>query len=73
VAQLARGVPHLGAQLVAEIPDLYSPGLTAHMTYYETRAGAKVFAAGAFTFAGPVHGTAQQVLGNLWARLARRG
>lgn len=60
-------------QLVAEIPNLYGPGLTAHMTYYETRAGAKVFAAGAFTFAGAVHGTPGQVLDNLWTRLARRG
>jgi len=59
--------------VVAEIPNLYGPGLTAHMTYYETRHGAKVFAAGAFTFAGAVHGTAEQVLGNLWARLAGRG
>lgn len=58
-------------RLVAEIPNLYGPGLTAHMTYYETGAGAKVFAAGAFTFAGAVHGTPGQVLDNLWARLAR--
>ena len=58
-------------QLVAEIPNLYGPGLTAQMTYYETRAGAKVFAAGAFTFAGAVNGAPGQVLGNLWEKLAR--
>jgi hypothetical protein len=58
-------------QLVAEIPNLYGPGLTAQMTYYETRAGAKVFAAGAFTFAGAVNGAPGQVLANLWEKLAR--
>jgi hypothetical protein len=35
-------------RVLAEIPNLYGPGFTAQMTYYETRAGAKVFAAGAF-------------------------
>jgi hypothetical protein len=59
-----------GLQVLAEIPDLYGPGLTAQMTYYETPAGAKVFAAGAFSIAGsaenPVVG---RVLANLWDRL----
>jgi N,N-dimethylformamidase beta subunit-like protein len=60
-----------GVQVLAEIPNLFGPGFTAQMTYYETRAGAKVFAAGAFTLAG----TAREpkvalVLENLWARLA---
>ena len=32
-------------QVVAEIPNLFGPGMTAQMTYYE-RGGAKVFAAG---------------------------
>ena len=41
-------------QVLAEIPNLYGPGFTAQMTYYETRAGAKVFAAGAFSLAGGV-------------------
>src|SRR5919202_1944869 len=40
--------------VVAEIPNLYGRGMTAHMTYYETNAGAKVFAAGAFTLAGAI-------------------
>jgi hypothetical protein len=35
-------------QVLAEIPNLFGPGLTAQMSYYETRAGAGVFAAGAF-------------------------
>ena len=41
-----------GVQVIAEIPDLFGPGFTAQMTYYETEYGAKVFAAGAFTLAG---------------------
>ena len=40
--------------MLAEIPNLFGPGFTAQMTYYETPAGAKVFAAGAFTLAGQV-------------------
>ncbi len=41
------------------------------MTYYETTAGAKVFAAGAFTLAGSVRQPAVvRLLENLWARLA---
>jgi hypothetical protein len=45
--------------------------MTAHMTYYETPAGAKVFSAGAFTLAGSVRQPAvQRLLANLWERLA---
>ena len=32
-----------GTRVLAEILNLLGPGLTAHMTYYETSAGAKVF------------------------------
>ena len=61
-------------QIVAEIPNLYGQGLTAQMTYYETDAGAKVFAAGAFSFAGAVREwPGKTVVANIWARLARRG
>jgi hypothetical protein len=60
-----------GTQIVAEIPNLLGPGMTAHMTYYETAAGAKVFAAGAFTLAGSVRQQAvRRLLANLWKRLA---
>jgi hypothetical protein len=41
-------------EVLAQIPNLYGPGFTAQMTYYETKAGARVFAAGAFTLAGSV-------------------
>ena len=61
-----------GTIVLAEIPDLYGPGLTAQMSYYETAAGAKVFAAGTLDFGGsaltvPV----AQMLENLWARLTK--
>jgi hypothetical protein len=60
-----------GTVVLAEIPDLYGPGFTAQMTYYETPAGAKVFAAGALD----VGGTAtlwplRRMFENLWARLS---
>jgi hypothetical protein len=57
-------------KLVADIPNLYGPGMTAQMTYYE-KAGAKVFAAGAFTIAGGVRQPkVNHLLDNLWKRLA---
>jgi hypothetical protein len=59
-------------EVVAEIPDLFGPGFTAQMTYYETQYGAKVFAAGAFTLAGAADKPeVSRVLANLWAHLAR--
>jgi hypothetical protein len=70
-----------GTMVLADIPDLFGPGLTAQMTYYETPFGAKVFAAGAIDFGGtatnPLAKRGQEgrwavglVLENLWARLA---
>ncbi len=60
-----------GTQVLAEVPDLLGPGMTAQMTYYETKAGARVFAAGAFSLAGSVRQSAvQRLLTNLWDRLA---
>ena len=59
-------------RVVAEIPNLYGPGMTAQMSYYETKAGAKVFAAGAFTLAGGIRQPrVQQLMDNLWKRLAK--
>ena len=60
-----------GTIVLARIPDLLGPGKTAEMTYYETPAGAKVFAAGAINFAAtattpPV----SALLENLWTRLS---
>ena len=59
-------------QLLAEIPDLFGPGMSAHMTYYETPAGARVFAAGAFHLTRGVTSdlVVWRLLENLWRRLA---
>jgi hypothetical protein len=60
-----------GTIVLADIPDLYGPGLTAQMTYYETPAGARVFAGGAIDFGGSAMvTTVRRMLENLWARLA---
>jgi N,N-dimethylformamidase beta subunit-like protein len=61
-----------GTIVLAEIPDLYGPGLTAQMTYYETPAGAKVFAAGTMDFGGSATTVpVAQMLENLWRRLTK--
>ena len=62
-----------GVDVLAEIPDIFGPGFTAQMTYYETAAGAKVFAAGAFRFASAVLGdpVVHRLMENLWRQLAR--
>jgi N,N-dimethylformamidase beta subunit-like protein len=61
-----------GTLVLAEIPDALGPGLTAQMSYYETPAGAKVFSAGALNFGGQLllWPQPQQILENLWQRLA---
>ena len=60
-----------GTTVLAEIPDLFGPGFTAQMTYYETPAGARVFAAGAIDFGGTALLPAvSRMLENLWARLS---
>jgi hypothetical protein len=58
-------------KLVAVIPNIFGPGISADMSYYETRHGAKVFAAGAFSFAAAIwQPPVRQMAENLWARLA---
>ena len=42
------------------------PGFTGQMTYYETAAGARAFAAGAFTLAGAREPRSAASLANLW-------
>ena len=61
-----------GVEVLAEIPNLFGPGMTAQMTYYETRAGAKVFAAGAFYLIRLIHldPVSSRLVENLWARFA---
>ncbi len=59
-----------GTRVVAHIPNLYGPGFTAQMTYYRTRTGAKVFAAGAFTIAGSANRPyGERLLNNLWRHM----
>ena len=61
-----------GTLVLAEIPDLFGPGLSAQMTYYETTAGAKVFAAGALNFGGSaLMEPVSRMLENLWMRLSK--
>ena len=60
-----------GTIVLAEIPDVFGPGLTAQMTYYETGTGGKVFAGGAIDFGGSaMTWPIRRMLENLWARLA---
>ena len=60
-----------GLQVLARIPDLLGPGRSAEMTYYETAAGAKVFAAGALNFAASLgRPEVDRLLANVWARLS---
>jgi hypothetical protein len=59
-----------GTQVLATIPDVFGPGRSAEMTYYETAAGAKVFAAGVLTFGGSAGlWVVGHLLENVWARL----
>jgi N,N-dimethylformamidase beta subunit-like protein len=61
-----------GTIVLAEIPNLFGAGLTAQMSYYETPAGAKVFAAGALDFGGSATtDPVSRLLENLWARLTQ--
>ena len=59
-------------EVIAEIPDLFGPAITAQMTYYETARGAKVFAAGAFYFTRLAHvdPVTSRILENVRARLS---
>src|SRR5919201_58225 len=58
-----------GTRLLASIPNLLGPGRSAEMTYYETKEGAKVFAAGALNFAASLDDpTVARLVENVWAR-----
>jgi len=61
-----------GTLVLAQIADLFGPGITAQMSYYETASGAKVFAAGTLDFGGSAtFWPVKQILDNLWARLSQ--
>jgi len=60
-----------GTRVLARIENAFGPGVSAEMTYYETAAGAKVFAAGVMNFGGTsLVPAVSQMLENLWQRLA---
>jgi hypothetical protein len=60
-----------GVRVLARIDDAFGPGKSAEMTYYETAAGARVFAAGVLNFGGSaLWPQTAAILDNLWARLA---
>jgi hypothetical protein len=61
-----------GTRVIAELPSIFGRGKTAQMTFYRTRAGAKVFAAGAMYFDGPQSPATARMLANLWVHLRRR-
>jgi hypothetical protein len=58
--------------VLANIPNLFGPGYTAEMTYYEHWSGARVFSAGALDFGGQalLWPATAQLLENVWQRLA---
>jgi len=61
-----------GTIVLATMRNLHGAGLSPEMTYYETRAGAKVLAAGTLNFAGTaLEPGVSAVLENLWSRLSR--
>ncbi|HUP33467.1 MAG TPA: N,N-dimethylformamidase beta subunit family domain-containing protein [Gaiellaceae bacterium] len=60
-------------QVLATIPDLFGPGLSAEMTYYEHASGAKVFSAGVLDFGGSISWCppARRLVENVWRHLAQ--
>lgn len=71
IDQVASGSPRR-IQVLASIPDLFGPGRTAQMTYYETAVGAEVFAAGSFRLVTlPLRPEVAQLLENLWNHMAQ--
>ena len=59
-----------GTTVIARISDLFGPGLSAEMSYYETDAGARVFAAGALDFGGSVtFWPIRRMVDNLWRHM----
>ena len=59
-----------GTKVLARIPDLFGPGLTAEMAYYETPTGARVFSAGAMDFPAVLFTeVGVKLLDNLWQHM----
>ena len=61
-----------GTVVLARASDIFGPGKSAEMTYYQTRGGAKVFSAGVINFGGSAEWpVVSRMLENLWRRLSR--
>jgi hypothetical protein len=59
-----------GTKVLARIPDLFGPGLTAEMAYHETPAGSRVFSAGVMDFPAVLYlDTGMRLLENLWRHM----
>jgi hypothetical protein len=62
-----------GTHVLARIPNVFGRGKSAEMIYRETRAGARVFAAGTIDFGGTaLQPVPAKLLDNLWTRMSRR-
>ena len=61
-----------GVQVLATARDIFGPGKSAEMAYYELPNGARVFAAGVINFGGTAEfPVVSRIISNLWARLSR--
>jgi hypothetical protein len=59
-----------GTVVLARVPDLFGPGLSGEMTYYETPSGARVFSAGTLDFGGSANiWPVNRMLENLWQHM----
>ena len=59
-----------GTIVLARITDLFGPGVSGEMTYYETEAGARVFSAGSLDFGGSANSwPVNRMLENLWQHM----
>jgi hypothetical protein len=62
-----------GVIVLATIADLFGPGISGEMTYYEHSSGARVFSAGVLNFGGQILLWPQtaRLLENVWTRVAQ--
>ncbi len=62
--------PH-GLRVLARVPEIFGSGKSAEMSYYTTRRGAKVFAAGTLNFGSSAQlAVPSRMLTNLWEKLS---
>ena len=60
-----------GTIVLADIRNQFGAGRSATMAYYETKGGAKVFAAGTMGFERPQTPVHKRLLDNIWSQLVR--